>query len=289
MKHKHSIGGQAVIDGVLMRNKDKIAIAVRTAEGKIKIKKEKVNVLPKWKIIKLPFIRGIFAAIEMTIIGIKALNYSANVSLSEEEEEELSGWQIFLTIFISLVFALALFKFTPLLLTTLLNPYLKILNNSLAFNALEGIIKIGIFLVYLYLISLMEDIKTIFRYHGAEHKTVNCYEHNKDLTIKNVRKYPTYHPRCGTSFIIFVIFISIFVYIFIPKSLPFWSKLLYRIILLPVIAGISYELLKITDRFNDNFIAKFFEAPGILIQKLTTKEPTDKQIEVAIKSIKAVI
>lgn len=306
-----NVGGQAVIEGVMMRNKDSIAIAVRKPDNSISVKNDKIRVFPKWKWLRWPFIRGMISLIEMMIIGIKALNHSANESLDEPEEkkdkdkekkesniekkskekkQELSPLQVILTMGIAFAMAIFIFKFMPLLATQGIQtfvPYLK--QNGFVFNLIEGLIKTLFFVAYIWGIGLMPDVKRIFQYHGAEHKSVHCYEADEELTVNNVRKYPPEHARCGTSFIIFVLFISILVYTFIPNYLNFWLKFLYRILLLPVIAGISYEILKLNSKFSDNKLLLFIDKPGLWIQKLTTKEPDEKQIEVAIKALKAVI
>ena len=273
------IGGQALIEGVLMRNKEKICIAVRK-DKKIIVKKEKI----KFKESKIPFFRGITNLISTMYVGMKALNYSANIQIGKKEKE--NKVMSVITILIAVIFALFLFKFLPLLLTQLIDNKLNL--SSASFNITDGIIKLIILVSYIYIISRMKDIKRVFQYHGAEHKAVNCYESKKSLTINNVKKFSTTHKRCGTTFIIFVIFTSIIVYVFIPKGYSFLLKLSLRILLLPLIASMSYELLKLSAKY-DNIITKTITSPGLLIQKLTTNEPDNKQIEVAIKSLKGVI
>jgi len=273
------IGGQALIEGVLMRNKEKICIAVRK-DKKIIVKKEKI----KFKESKIPFFRGITNLISTMYVGMKALNYSASIQIGKKEKE--NKVMSVITILIAVIFALFLFKFLPLLLTQLIDNKLNL--SSASFNITDGIIKLIILVSYIYIISRMKDIKRVFQYHGAEHKAVNCYESKKSLTINNVKKFSTTHKRCGTTFIIFVIFTSIIVYVFIPKGYSFLLKLSLRILLLPLIASMSYELLKLSAKY-DNIITKTITSPGLLIQKLTTNEPDNKQIEVAIKSLKGVI
>ena len=273
------IGGQALIEGVLMRNKEKICIAVRK-DKKIIVKKEKI----RFKESKIPFFRGITNLISTMYVGMKALNYSASIQIGKKEKE--NKVMSVITILIAVIFALFLFKFLPLLLTQLIDNKLNL--SSASFNITDGIIKLVILVLYIYIISRMKDIKRVFQYHGAEHKAVNCYESKKSLTINNVKKFSTTHKRCGTTFIIFVIFTSIIVYVFIPKGYSFLLKLSLRILLLPLIASMSYELLKLSAKY-DNIITKTITSPGLLIQKLTTNEPDNKQIEVAIKSLKGVI
>lgn len=274
-----TIGGQAVIEGVLMRNKNIISIAIRKNK-KIILKKQKL----RSKASKTPFLRGIINLASTLYIGTKALNYSANMQLGKKEKGNIFITMI--SLIIAIIFALILFKFIPLLLAQL---SLNKLNLSyITFNILDGLIKLIILLLYIIIISQLKDIRRVFQYHGAEHKAVNCYEAKKQLTLKNIKKFSTIHKRCGTTFIILVILISIIIYIFIPKTYSFSLKLLLRIILLPIIAAVSYEILKISARYN-NIITRTITYPGLLIQKLTTKEPDNKQIEVAIKALKAVI
>src|SRR3989344_735612 len=274
-----TIGGQALIEGVLMRNKDKISIAVRKNK-KIILKRETI----KFKESKKPFIRGIINLISTMYVGMKALNYSASIQLNKKEKE--NKFMNIITIIIAVIFALFLFKFLPLLLTQFIDNNLNL--SSASFNIIDGIIKLTILIMYIYIISRMKDIKRVFQYHGAEHKAVNCYESKISLTIKNVKKFSTIHKRCGTTFIFLVIFISIIIYIFIPKEYSFPLKLSLRILLLPIIASISYEVLKLSAKYN-NIITRTITCPGLLIQKLTTNEPDNKQIEVAIKALKGVI
>ena len=274
-----TIGGQALIEGVLMRNKDKISIAVRKNK-KIILKRETI----KFKESKKPFIRGIINLISTMHVGIKALNYSASIQLNKKEKE--NKFINIITIIIAVIFALFLFKFLPLLLTQFIDDNLNL--SSASFNITDGLIKLIILITYIYAISRMKDIKRVFQYHGAEHKAVNCYESKRQLTIKNVKNFSTIHKRCGTTFIFLVIFISIIVYVFIPKDYSFSLKLLLRILLLPIIASISYEILKFSAKYN-NIITRTITYPGLLIQKLTTNEPDNKQIEVAIKALKGVI
>ena len=271
------IGGQALIEGVLIKSKEKIAVSVRKKE-KIETKVDPTPNFSK-KFSKIPFIRGIIVLIETLYLGIKYLNYSAEQQL--ENNEKISKLETIFSIFISLVMAITLFVILPLLLSKFLA------KERVLFSIIDGIIRILIFLVFLLIISLSKDIKRTFEYHGAEHKSIACYEANEELTIRNVKKYSTLHPRCGTSFIIYLLFISIIVFS-IVWSEYFYIRLLQRIILIPVIASISYEILKLAAKKKDFFINKIIIAPGLLIQKITTKEPDDKQIEVAISAVKAV-
>jgi len=280
-----SIGGQAVIEGVMIRNDDIIATAVRTPEGKIKTKKEKIHSWAK-KFRKIYFIRGIINLVETLIIGIKTLNYSANIAAGQttEKEKPISTTYLIITMLIALAVALFVFKFIPLTIAQYFSKHVS--DNNYLFNIVDGLVKIAIFVGYVMFISTMKDVKRVFQYHGAEHKAVNCHERGEKANIENCKKYSTIHLRCGTSFIITVLAISIIVYIFIPKELSFTQKLIWRITLLPAIAGISYEIIKIGSKYEKSTISKILTYPGKLIQKITTKEPDEKQLEVAIAALK---
>jgi len=271
------LGGQALIEGVLIKSKEKIAISVRK-KGKIETKTDPTPNFSK-KFSKIPFIRGIIVLIETLYLGIKYLNYSAEQQL--ENDEKISKLETIFSISISLIIAIGLFIIIPLLLSKFLT------KDRVLFSVIDGIIRIIIFLLFLIIISLSKDIRRTFEYHGAEHKSIACYEANEELTVKNVKKYSTLHPRCGTSFIIYLLFISIIVFS-IVWSEHFYIRLLQRIILIPIIASISYEILKLAAKKKDFFINKIIITPGLLIQKITTKEPDEKQIEVAISAVKAV-
>jgi len=286
MQKKLNIGGQAVINGVMMRSPNHYSVAVRKEKGNIKLRHEKIS-KPK-KIFKIPFIRGIYNLIDMMKIGLKALNYSAEEATGEEEK--VKTYQIVLMIFFSILLVIVIFKYLPLLTARFFErSFSLVAENYLLFNIIDGISKIVVFVLYITVISSMKDIKEVFRYHGAEHKAVNCYEANKKLNVKNCKKFSRLNLRCGTSFLVIVLIISIFIYVFIPKDYSFFVKLGLRIILLPLIIAISYELLKLFDRFKKNFIIRILSQPGLLIQRLTCYEPNEKQIEVAIKSIDEVL
>ncbi|MFC1768570.1 DUF1385 domain-containing protein [Nanoarchaeota archaeon] len=291
------VGGQAIIEGVMMRSPNYVGMAVRKPKGGLS---KKVNRIKKTsKFWKIPFFRGVHNLWVMLVIGIKALNWSANES--GEEEEKLSDTALYMTMAVAFLFGIGLFVLLPYALTFLFG--VKEETTPILFNFIDGVIKVCILILYVYLIGLMKDVRTLYKYHGAEHKTVFCYENNKPLTVKNVKKYSTKHPRCGTSFLFIVIIISIVVFSFTPfiatAIVPnigeiFWvlkRAILFslRIALLPVIAGISYEFLKGSAKFAHNPIFKYATYPGLWLQKITTKEPTDKQIQVAIESLKLVI
>lgn len=277
------LGGQAVIEGVLMKSKDKVAIAVRKPNDKISVKIQPVkSVSDNIKILKLPFIRGSIALFETLLIGIGALNYSANEAV-DEDEEKITKKDMFFTTTFALLLSVGLFILLPLYLTGLLK-----LTGSLQFNIIDGFIRFGIFILYLLLIMTMKDVRILFQYHGSEHKSVNCYEAGEELTVKNVKKHSKEHPRCGTTFLLIVMTLSIIVFSFITSKVLL-IKFGARILLLPVIAGISYELLKFSAKHQDKLIMKIFIKPGLMLQGLTTREPTDRQIEVAIKALKGVL
>ncbi len=284
MEKKLNVGGQAVIEGVMMRSPNFWAIAVRKPDGSIELKKDRLKLLSeKTKFFKLPIIRGFLMLISALVLGIKALNFSANVAL-EEEEEEVSDWHIYLTIIAAFGIGILFFFLLPLYLTKLMN-----FKSYFMFNLVDGVIRIVFFLIYLAFISFFKDIKRVFQYHGAEHKVIYAYENGEDLKVENAKKFTTLHPRCGTSFLIIVFIISIFVFSLIPKTSPFWIKALSRVVLIPLIAGISYEALKLSDKFKDNFLVKLLILPGLWLQKITTKEPDESQIEVALAALNEVL
>ena len=272
------IGGQAVIEGVMMKNRQKLAIAVRLENGKIKLKKRILQPLPK--LLRIPFVRGVTTLIYILIIGIQSLVWSANQALGKDDE--LSMLELLGTLALSVGFALLFFVGVPFVATTLTGL------TGFWFNVVDGVIRVSVFLAYVYAISFMKDVKRMFQYHGAEHMAVSCYEFGNDLTVDNVRKQSTIHPRCGTSFIMLVFILSIIILTFVSSDI-WYEKLAWRVILVPVIAGVSYELLRLGGRFRDSIIMKIIIAPGLLVQRITTQKPEDKMIEVAITSLKAVV
>ena len=274
-----NIGGQAVIEGVLIRNENKIGIAT-LKNKKIKTVLWKLKERPKF--LRFFLIRGIYNLIETLIIGIKALNYSADQQL--EKEEKVSLLQLIITLIVSLGVGILIFKFFPLFLTEMLNRIFH-LENSVLFALLEGFLKLIIFVLYVLLISKMKDVKRIFEFHGAEHKVVNAYE-NKDLG--NVRKYRVVHERCGSAFVFLVLFLTIVVYSFIPTSFDLWEKLVYRLLLLLPIISLGYEILKFNSKYP-NIISKVLVYPGLLLQKLTVTEPNEEQVKVAMEALKRVL
>lgn len=286
---KTSIGGQALIEGIMMRGPSQIAIAVRKPNNEIVTKLEPAKTLIKTnKILGLPFIRGVVALGEAMVTGVSALMYSASFWEDEEEEgksSELTGLQTFGILASSFLMAILLFMLIPNLITSF---FMRYTDSPLALNIIEGILRLTIFFIYLVYVSKLEDIKRVFEYHGAEHKSIHCYENGLDLTVENIKKFPIMHKRCGTSFLFMVMFISIIVLSFFgwPNLL---MRMLFRIIALPIVAGISYEVNKLIGKY-DNKLCSVLAYPGLMIQKLATvKEPDDKQIEVAIAALKLVL
>lgn len=313
-----AVGGQALIEGVMMRSPHFITAAVRKSKGDITIRQENFcGITMKIRFLGIPLLRGIINMFEMMIVGMRMLNFSASEALDEEaittktvHNEEKTGnskketanktektagkWQGIMSVvsFVSsLVFAfgmtLFLFKFLPLWLTEFLSKNYSVLqNNYFIFNAVDGLIKITFFVTYIGLIGLAPALKRVFQYHGAEHKSIYTYEEGLELTVENAKKQTRFHPRCGTSFIIVVFMISIFIYTFVPKQEEFFMNFLARVSFLPFIAGISYEILKWSARQKRSLFIKILTAPGLWFQRLTTKEPDDKQLEVALEALK---
>lgn len=289
-----NIGGQAVLEGVMMKNGDQYAVAVRKPDGEIALQKEVYDGIVKWKkLTKIPFVRGIFSFVDSLVLGMKTLSYSASF-FEEEEEEELTEKEaakkekqenliMGITMACSVVIAVAIFMVLPYLLSNLLKPFVP---GRFARTVIEGIVRIVLFIAYILLISKMKDIQRVFMYHGAEHKCINCIEHGMDLTVENVRKSSKQHKRCGTSFLFFVLFVSIIVCFFITTESPV-LRVLLRIALLPVIAGISYEIIRLAGN-TEHPVVELLSKPGLVLQNLTTKEPDDDMIEVAICSVEAV-
>lgn len=292
MTEKINIGGQAVLEGVMMRAPRAIAIAVRKPSGEIVVKREPMPPLSeRFPIVKLPILRGAVALFTSLVLGIKALNFSANEAIEEEvdengesKKEELTSWALAGTMTFAFVFGIALFFFLPLYLTKLLIPVIG--DNNIIFNLVDGIIRVIIFVIYIWAIARMDDIQRVFQYHGAEHKTIFAFENGEPLTLEGVKKYSRLHPRCGTSFLLIVMLVSIVVFSLIPKAWPFIWKALARVVLLPLIAGISYEFLKWSAKHDQHPLVKLIISPGLALQRLTTREPDDDQLEVAIRSVK---
>lgn len=291
------IGGQAVLEGVMMKNKDDYAVAIRKPDGEIEVEVDVFHGSMHGKKIKeIPFIRGIFNFIDSMVLGMKTINYSASFYEDEEAGEtkvdkalnKISGGRAerilmgMVTVF-SIVLAVGIFILLPYFLSLLLSKYVR---NASLLAIIEGVIRIAIFLIYVVGISLMKDIHRLYQYHGAEHKCINCIEKGRPLTVHNVMRSSRIHKRCGTSFLFFVVFVSIILFFFIRVENPVY-KVLLRIALIPVIAGISYEIIRLAGR-SDNLFIKIISAPGMMLQRLTTKEPDESMVEVAMKSVEAV-
>ncbi len=282
MEKRVYYGGQAVLEGVMMRGRDTVVTAVRRPDGGLAVESQPLPKIYSGKIRKIPLLRGIIVMIETLVLGIKTTLHSANLSL-EEEEEEISGWFLWLIVAASVAFAVVLFFLVPLWLTNLLN-----IESSLLFNVIDGVIRVVILVVYLALMSFVPDIKRVFAYHGAEHKVVNAYENGVPLETEEARQFNTAHVRCGTSFIFTVLIISIFVFALIGIHTT-WLMVLSRILLVPVIAALSYEVIYFSGRHTDNRLVRIIMTPGLLLQSLTTREPDDSKIEVALSALRRVI
>ncbi|MDD4504176.1 MAG: DUF1385 domain-containing protein [Clostridiaceae bacterium] len=288
-----AVGGQAVIEGVMMKGAEDIAIAVRKPDGKIVVSKERLKANRK-VISKIPILRGIYGFVDSMVMGVKALMYSAEFIEEVEEkgkekkpsklDEFMEKNIIWISVVISVLFSVGLFILLP---TVLVDLFKGFTDNNLILNGIEGIVRIVIFLGYLLAVSNMKDIKRVFEYHGAEHKTIFCYEYGEELTVENVRKHGRLHPRCGTSFLFIVMIVSILLFSFFTWSSVF-TRLLTRILLIPIVAGISYEIIKWAGK-SQSKLSCIISAPGMWLQNITTREPDDKQIEVAIEALKNVL
>lgn len=287
MTKKLSVGGQAVIEGVMMRGPGKIAVAVRKPNGEITVDlKDAGSISDRYPILKKPFLRGVVSLVESLGYGMKALSFSAQASGEEEEgEENMSSLELAGTIAVSVGLAVLLFVVLP-------TGAMKLLQNEgfspMVLNLCEGLLRLGIFLLYIWAISRQKDIQRVFQYHGAEHKTIYTYEHGLPLRVENVRPFSTLHPRCGTNFLMIVMLISIFIFTFLGWP-SLWERILSRILLMPVVAGISYEIIRFAGKHMDKPWVRAAILPGLALQKLTTRQPDDDQIEVAIASLKAVL
>jgi len=275
-----AFGGQAVMEGVMIRSKKRMVTCVRQPNGEILTNVEEIKPLSdKHKILGLPLVRGVVALFETLYLGIKSLWFSANASL--EEEEELSPKEIALALGLALTLAIFLFSILPFLLTSFLNL------GGVVFNVVEGVIRLAILLLYLASMAFVGEFRRVFQYHGAEHTAINAYEAKVELNVSNAKNFSRFHPRCGTSFILIVTLISILLFSIMP-SLDFFTRLAYRVLLIPVIGAISYEVLKLSDRHKNSKIMKFLIAPGLGLQYLTTRKPDEKMIEVALEAVKEV-
>ena len=288
--HYSGIGGQAVLEGVMMKNGDKYAVAVRKPDGEMDIQVEEYKgICADKKITKIPFIRGIFSFLDSLVLGMKVTMHSASFYEEDGEEPEKNignksdDIMMGITVAVSVIIAVALFMVLPFLLSDLLG---KVVRNASLIAIFEGLIRILIFVGYIAGISLMEDIKRLYMYHGAEHKCINCIERGRPLNVKNVMRSSRQHKRCGTSFLLFVVLVSVIVFFFIRVD-NIALKIVIRLLLVPVIAGISYELIRLAGK-SDNALVQVISRPGLWLQKLTTKEPDEDMIRVAIASVESV-
>lgn len=292
-----AVGGQAVIEGVMMQANNYRAIAVRKPNGEIEVKKEKIKSWVKdKKIDKIPFLRGAFVLVDTMISGINSLNYSSEFYLEEEEEDAIDRFLkkifkekaneaiIITSLIIALLLSVGIFVLIPTFIGGLFS---KIIDNHVVLNLIEGVIRIAILIAYMVLVSFNSDIKRVFEYHGAEHKSIYCYENDLELTVENARKFGRLHPRCGTNFLFIVMFISIILFAFFGWPNPL-LRVLIRVVCIPIVAGISYEIIKFLGKYN-NILSKIVAYPGMMMQKITTREPDDGQLEVAIAALKAVL
>lgn len=294
---KCNVGGQAIIEGVMMKGAKCTAIAVRKPNGKIEIKKEnKTSIIKKYKFLNIPFVRGIFILIESLVSGMKALNYSASFFDEDEslEQSKFEKWLedkfgdklndiiVGLSMVIGIVMAVLLFMALP---TFIASFFRRVVNSTIIMHLIEAFIRVGILVAYMWGVGKMDDMNRLYQYHGAEHKTIFCYENEMPLTVENVKKFTRFHPRCGTNFLFLTMFVSIIVFAFTGWGSLF-QRLILRIVLLPVVSGITYELIRWIGN-NNNKLAKLIAYPGLKLQELTTREPDASQIEVAISSLKA--
>ena len=279
-KKKYNYGGQAVMEGVMIRGRTSVVTAIRRPGGDITVDSRPVPAITTGWMRRAPFIRGVVVLLEAMVLGIRSLIYSANVAM-EEEEEEIPTKAIWGMIAVAAVLVVLLFFIAPLFLTKLANAYIP---NSVVFHIIEGLVRLGIFIGYLKLVSLMPDIKRVFTYHGAEHKSVNAYEAGVPMEVEAIKAYSTAHARCGTSFLFLVLIVAIIVFAFIGRDI-LWLMIVSRIVLLPVIMGLGYEIMYFGARHTDNRLMRIIIAPGLLLQSLTTGEPDDSQLEVAIAAM----
>ncbi len=290
---KIMVGGQAVMEGVLMRSPDSYAVAVRRPNGDIVVKKEPFQTVTKrFKFLGLPILRGGVILVEALILGVKALSFSGDVAMEEENKKngkdvsQKSIWEklwMTLTVVFSFALGLALFFYVPLLLTDLFH-----FESGFIFNLVDGAFRLIFFLAYIYLISLWKEIRRVFEYHGAEHKSVYTFENKKELVVEQARPFTTLHPRCGTSFLLIVMLVSILVFMLLGKPDTVAERLV-RLAFVPLIGGISYEFIRLSEKASKNPISRLFVLPGLWLQKITTKEPDDTQLEVALVALRCAL
>ena len=281
---KYTYGGQAVIEGVMIRGQNHVTTSVRDPQGEIQTRTKPIGNIFTGRLRKLPIVRGILALAETLYLGMDSLSYSAGVS-DGESDEEISKLSIASMIGFSVLIAIALFFLLPLIAS---KPFEGLFGSDITSNIVEGILRLLIFVLYIFGIGLMSDIRRVYMYHGAEHMTVHAMEMGDSLVVENIRKYPTAHPRCGTAFLLTVMIIAILVFTLVPRD-PFWMVILSRIVLIPVIASLSYEVIRISGKYSQNFIVGLIMSPSLWLQKLTTSQPDNDQIEVAITAMTAAV
>ncbi|MGB7574224.1 MAG: DUF1385 domain-containing protein [Thermodesulfobacteriota bacterium] len=283
------VGGQAVIEGVMMRSPNSMAVAVRRPNGEIVVKRERLDFFSEKKFFsKLPLVRGVINLLSALVLGMKALNFSANQSL--EEEQEVSSWTMGLTFTFALCFGIFLFFLVPLFLTKWLRFTIPMVSTSgILFNLVDGMIRLMIFLAYLWAISFFKEVRRIFEYHGAEHKSIFAFESGELLVADRVRNFSYLHPRCGTSFLLIVMVVSILVFALIPHQLAFGYKVASRVVFIPLIAGLAYEIIRFADQKRERKSMQYFIKPGLWLQRLTAREPSEDQIEVALRALHEVL
>ena len=281
---KNTYGGQAVIEGVMIRGQNNVTTSVRNPQGKIQTRVKPIGDIFTGKPRRFPLIRGILALAETLYLGMDSLSYSASVS-DGESDEEISKLSIASMIGFSVLIAIALFFLLPLIAS---KPFEGLFGSDITSNVVEGVLRLVIFVLYIFGIGLMSDIRRVYMYHGAEHMTVHAMEKGDPLVVAEIRKYPTAHPRCGTAFLLTVMIIAIIVFTLVPRD-PFWMVIISRIVLIPVIASLSYEVIRLSGKYSQNFMVSLIMAPSLWLQKLTTRQPDDAQIEVAISAMTAAV
>ncbi len=281
---KNTYGGQAVIEGVMIRGQNNVTTSVRNPQGKIQTRVKPIGDIFTGKPRRFPLIRGILALAETLYLGMDSLSYSASVS-DGESDEEISKLSIASMIGFSVLIAIALFFLLPLIAS---KPFEGLFGSDIISNVVEGVLRLVIFVLYIFGIGLMSDIRRVYMYHGAEHMTVHAMEKGDPLVVAEIRKYPTAHPRCGTAFLLTVMIIAIIVFTLVPRD-PFWMVIISRIVLIPVIASLSYEVIRLSGKYSQNFMVSLIMAPSLWLQKLTTRQPDDAQIEVAISAMTAAV
>ena len=281
---KNTYGGQAVIEGVMIRGQNNVTTSVRNPQGKIQTRVKPIGDIFTGKPRRFPLIRGILALAETLYLGMDSLSYSASVS-DGESDEEISKLSIASMIGFSVLIAIALFFLLPLIAS---KPFEGLFGSDIISNVVEGVLRLVIFVLYIFGIGLMSDIRRVYMYHGAEHMTVHAMEKGDPLVVAEIRKYPTAHPRCGTAFLLTVMIIAIIVFTLVPRD-PFWMVIISRIVLIPVIASLSYEVIRLSGKYSQNFMVSLIMAPSLWLQKLTTRQPDDAQIEGAISAMTAAV